>query len=439
MTTPIPPNTPHDPASVDTDEHEVAGASGAAAGVARESMWLFAGFVLTAGIGFLFWIVAARVAPAETLGVDAALLSLVTATASFTSSGMGNALVVMIGHGGGRSLIHRAYLICIVVGGVFGAAVGFAAHAFIVPHAPVGLVVAIMAGACILWSLMTLQGQAITGYGRAPITVLVNGPVNVGKLLLLSGAAALGISSTHLAFASTLVPVAIAVVVVAAFVLPRIMHRHEATMVHPEPLPEGTPGFAAFSIRDTAAVGLTLGLGLSFTFFVTALAGPAAGALFTICYQYAMLLDLLTVSVSTALARGASTRSSLAAAGFGVWLRTVAVVAAAAAAAVAASPIVFWLMGPEYDGSVGVSIVAALAGGSVLRCAYELWLGLQRARRHVGIIIVWNAIGAVVALAVVFLFTPAWGGLGAGVASLVHGFLLGGVGVVGLLRAREAR
>lgn len=407
-------------------------------GVRRESAWLFAGYVLTAAIGFVFWIVAARTLPAATLGVDAGLLSLVTAAAAFASSGLGTAMVVMLGHGGGAALVRRASQVAVGLGALLGAGVGVAAHAFIVPDLPIGLVIAVMSASCAVWSLMTLQGQALTGYGRAPLTVAVNGPANLGKLLLLAAASAGILAIPHVAFLSTIVPAAIAVAVVGLVLLPRVGRRHEASRTSAPPLPAGTPGFAGYAARDTVALGLTLGLGLSLTFFVTVLAGPAAGALFSIAYQYAMLLDLVTASVSTALSRGASTDADLHGQAFSLWLRTAAVVAVAAILAVGVSPVVFELMGPSYDVGTGVAVVAAFAGGSVARCGYELWCGLQRARRRAGRIIAWNAVGAAVALLVVFLAVPQIGALGGALGALAHGVVLGLVGAVGLRRARSA-
>lgn len=412
--------------------------SDARRGVARESIWLFGGFVLTAAIGFVFWIVAARILPPDTLGVDAGLLSLVTATAALSSSGLGTAMVVMLGHGGGAALVRRASLIAASVGATLGAVAGLAAHLFILPGVPIVIVVAALAASGSIWALMTLQGQALTGYGRAPLTVAVNGPINVGKLVILVVVALTLGAVPHLAFVATLVPAAIAVVVVGFFVLPRVGRAHEAQRVATPPLPAGTLGFGRYAFRDTAAIGLTLGLGLSLTFLVTVLAGPAASALFSIAYQYAMLLDLVSGSVSTVLSRRASTSEDMRGAAFGLWLRTVALVAVAAIGAVAVSPLVFHLMGPAYDVATGVAIVAGLAGGSVARCSYELWSSLQRARRRLVPIIAWNAIGAVVALACVFALVPVLGAPGAALGALAHGLVLGVVGLVGLRRARSA-
>lgn len=422
---------------VETDEQVVAERGPGT--VRRESAWLFAGFALTAAIGFGFWIVAARTVPAATLGTDAALISLITATAAVASSGLGSALVVMLGRETSARLLIRAYLAAVVVAGVLGAGAGVLAAVFVVPDANAAIVVPVVAFCCVGWAFITLQGQALVGYERASYTVFINGPVNVAKLLIISLVAGFSLAVPHAVLIATMAPALISVVIVAAFVLPRAARSHAQSRATASvgAVEGGHVSFTAYVLRDTAAIGSTLGVGLSLAFLVTVLVGPVAGALFSIAYQFSIVLDLVAVSVALALARGASVHSALRSEALGVWRKVVILVAIAAVGTTIAAPVVFMIMGPEYDEATGALVVALLALACVARASFELWAAVLRARREVGRVALWSVTGAVTTLAAVFLLTPLWGVVGTASAVLVIALGLGAVGLVGLVR--EAR
>lgn len=410
-----------------------------AGGVARESAWLFTGYALTAAIGFVFWIIAARIVPAADLGIDAALISLVTATAAFSASGLGSALIVMLGRQTGGRLLITAHAAAVVVSGVLGAGAGVLAVVFIVPEAEPLLVVPVIAVCCIGWALVTLQGQALVGYGRAPYMIFINGPINVAKLLIIAFVAAFSLTIPHPVLTATVAPVFVAVLIVTIVVLPRVARSHDRERAaSPAASAEGDHvSFTAYVMRDTAAIGMTLGVGLSLTFLVTVLAGPESGALFLICFQLGAVLDLVAVSVSMALGRAASLESELRGQALGVWRKTAVVVVVGAVGAVGATPVLFAIMGPSYDAVTATIVVALLALACVARASFELWTGLLRARRQVGRVALCAAAGMVMTLGGVFALTPLWGPVGAAAAVLLSATVLGSVGLGGLLR--EAR
>ena len=67
--------------------------------VTVDSLWLSSGYAVTAGSGFIFWILAALWIPQAQLGIEASVLSVVMAAAALASNGPGSALVVMAGPG----------------------------------------------------------------------------------------------------------------------------------------------------------------------------------------------------------------------------------------------------------------------------------------------------------------------------------------------------
>ncbi len=105
---------------------DVASAQGATGAmstrITRDSLWLMSGFGVTAATGFLYWILAARLIPPEQLGIDTALLSIVTACAALAASGLGNAFLVMLPVAGvdRATLLRRGMFTAVALAGVLG-------------------------------------------------------------------------------------------------------------------------------------------------------------------------------------------------------------------------------------------------------------------------------------------------------------------------------
>ncbi|TXK17100.1 lipopolysaccharide biosynthesis protein [Homoserinibacter sp. GY 40078] len=401
--------------------------SRAGSGIARESLWLFGGYALNAALGFVFWIVAARLLTPAELGHDAALVSIITAASAVASSGVGTALVVMLAGTDRSQVLRRSYLVTAGLAGALGIVAGLLAHRFIVPDAPFGVVVVAIAALCVGWSIFTIQGQALAGLDRAPLTVAVTAPVTAAKLGVVVVVGAFALSVPHVVLVASFGPAILATIVVGVWLLPRAVNGRAPIELPPHPI-----GYGSYVTRDTLAIGTVLGVNLSLAFLVTALAGPEQGAVFSIAFPLGTALDLVAVSVATALARRAATDASGHGAGFGVWVRLVGVVALGALAASAAAPVVFALLGPAYDARAGIATIVLLVVACVLRSGYTIWTALLRARRLVGRVAGWNAVTAAVVVAVSFWLVPTWGSVGAAVGVLAASFVSCAAGAVGL-------
>jgi O-antigen/teichoic acid export membrane protein len=77
-----------------------------------------------------------------------------------------------------------------------------------------------------------------------------------------------------------------------------------------------------------------------------------------------------------------------------------------------------WL-NPHY-GSMGArSVIAVLALGTVLRCTYMVWAGLQRSRRNMKMPLLFNFFCAVLLLSIMPKLTSEHGALGGAIALLL--------------------
>lgn len=407
-----------------------------AASVRRDAAWLVAGYAITAASGFPFWVLAAATLPRDQLGMDSALISLFSAAAALASCGPGSAVVVLLptsGESAGR-LVARAYLRTVALSLATGIPAGILASVVREGGAPSLPTISAVTVATVLWAVFNLQAQVLTGLGDTRSVMLSSSAANLVKLGIFPATAGLALTP-HPLLVAMLLPALATTAVISGVRVPALLRkralRRDAQSRH---VIEVTPrAFARLATRDGLGIGIALGVSLSLSFLVTLLGTPAEGALFAICYQVAVVLELLTIGVATALAKNAATASdgvsTLAAS---LHLRVAAGVALAGVAATIGVPVLFTTMPNGYDPGVAAVTVGLLAAAAVARSSYELWAGLQRARRRVGLVLVANTIAAVFSLIVVFAFVPTFGPIGAAAGVFVAGLFQGVVGVVGL-------
>jgi O-antigen/teichoic acid export membrane protein len=305
---------------------------------------------------------------------------------------------------------------------------------------PAGVLVALVALMTTVWAVFNVQDQVLTGLNAARWTLFLNGPANLGKLLLTVLLTLPLLAVSHAVVVATVVPAAVAVLVTVTWLVPRLLRRAPVPAATAEQL-DGVAWLGAlrsFAVRDTAAIGLLLGVGLLVPFLVTVLAGPVSGALYALAYQISVALDLVTTGVATALAKNSSGARSTGIGLSGQLVGQVLVVVAVAAVAItAATPLAFGLLGRDYDPAQATLVVALLSLGCVVRSPYGIWSSLMRAHQRVTPVLIANASAAVVLVALVLVLVPVAGPVGAAGAMLVAGVGQGGLGVAGLRRLRR--
>lgn len=421
--------------------------------ITRDSLWLLSGYAVTAGSGFLFWILAARLVPPALLGIDTAILSIVAAAAAISSSGIGNGLMVMlqVAGAGRRALVRTAMRTVLLTSTVVGILAGLiVATTLPLAFDPVVTVVAVAAATVIL-ALFSAQSPALVGLGSARSTLFVNGPVNLAKLALLPVmVVTVGSAAQPVVFA-TLFPAAVATVIVSTWLLPRLVNRGAvAASVEPAHAAAGEAEdlrvadvrrrFFAYVKRDGPATGVSVGVGLSLAFIVTALAGPAEGAVFALCYQFSVVLDLVAVGFGTSLAvHAAADHDSGRALAFRTWKQVAMIVAVVGGALIVGSPLLFLVLGDFYAASGGHLVLGMLAVACLLRTPWLIWGALLRAEQKAATVLLFNTMEAAVLVPLVVLFTVNYGAQGAAGAVLIVGAILAVVGAIGTWGRRNKR
>ncbi|WP_345751781.1 hypothetical protein [Microbacterium rhizophilus] len=406
--------------------------------ISRDAAWLFAGYALTSGSGFVFWVAAAILIPQSALGVQASLLAIITAAAAFASIGPGSALIVLLPAGGpaAATVLSRALLVTAAAAVVAGTAAGALASAFLLTDEAPATVIALVALATVAWALFNVQTQALAGAGNARSTAWVNGAASVGKLVLLLGVAALAPQLPLLLVIATLVPATGAMILSATVLAPRAIARLRGAAAGARTWgPELARSFSRFTLQNTVATGLVLALGLSLSFLVTVLSSAEQGAVFALTYQVAVALDLVGVGVATSLARNASIDYDVSErVTRGLSGRVSLIVLGLGAVATGATPLLLSFLGEGYDAAQGAVIVAALAAASVLRPGYDLWSALMRARQRVAPVILGNVVWCAIVLAGCLTLVPPLGALGAALAILAGAVALAVFGLLASAR-----
>jgi O-antigen/teichoic acid export membrane protein len=396
---------------------------------------------LTAVVGLAFWAVAARVMPPERLGVDTALVSLVTAAASACAVGTGNAFTAILPVAGSRAVarLRQGYRLVLITSLVVGTLAGGAAWTLLRPGVHGVLTAAVVTCSVVVWSLFVVQDLALTGMGRATWLPWENVGVSLAKLALLP--LLVGVSA-HPVLLATVLPSAVAVGVVSGMVVPWTAGRRSA-LVPPASTREPDRGVQAmreFAVRDSVANALSLGVLLLLPFLVTAMAGPAEGAVFGICLAIAQGLDLVSAGTGVSLTVHAADRPSEALRmTVAIWRRVALLVAVGAVALSMLARFALPLLGDAYVERGGVTVIIVLAVTSVIRTVFILWTSLQRALQRTAVLLRVNIGFACTVLPLVVLLAHRWGAVGAAVGLAVAQCVFTGGILIRLLLTREVR
>jgi len=117
-------------------------------------------------------------------------------------------------------------------------------------------------------------------------------------------------------------------------------------------------------------------------------------------------------------------------------VRAAVVVGGGAVVLGVAAPRILDVFNPTYRELGSGSVLAVLCSASVVRVAFTMWSGLQRARRDLRPVLVVSAVSGVVAVTALAILAPPFGAVGAAWALLLATctLSLGAAGHVGFVR-----
>jgi O-antigen/teichoic acid export membrane protein len=150
----------------------------------RNSMYLLTNMGISAVVGFLFWIVCARLYSSEDVGIATALLGALGLATTFSSLGLNRTIVRFLGNSKtqAQDIITKLALIC---GGslIVGTILALCLHSFGVTHANL-MVITLFIATVVMSSAKSIFDSTFVALRAASGTLLENSVANVLKLAL---------------------------------------------------------------------------------------------------------------------------------------------------------------------------------------------------------------------------------------------------------------
>ncbi len=391
--------------------------------VVRSGLPLAANTVVTAGLGFIFWFVAARTYPVDLVGIGAASIAAMIMIADVCQMGLRNGLVRFLPVAGSAWL--RIVCCAYLVGAAVGAATGiafvlgtplFATDLGLLRTTPSAA--ALFTVGCAAWVVFVLQDGVLIGSGLASWVPTSNGLFGAAKVgLLVPFAGAAGWLGAYGVFLAWTVPV-LAIVVGLNGLLWR---RHRAAA--PIGVSTGdTPAMRSvfeFSLLDWVGSASRAAVIGGLPLLVLAVEGPEASAAYFLAWSISSSVYLLSAAIGealvaeTAVAENALDRNSQ----HGLALSLVTTAAPVAALLIVAP----WLLaafGSSYA-ELGTPMLRLLLVAALPNLLGRLYLARLRIRRQMARTLVFETAVSAGAFGVAWIGLRLGGLTGAGAAWLV--------------------
>lgn len=373
---------------------------------------------ITALLGFVYWVVAARFYSPVDVGLAAAAISAMTLLAGIALCNLEAVMVRFIPIAGERTrrLVGSVYAFCagaaLIVGGIFIAGLDLWAPNLRFLTAEGGGIWFIVA--TVAWMMFVLQDGILVGLGRAVIVPIENAIFGVGKLALL---AALVGNGPYGIFRSWTIAAALIVIPFTALIFLRFIPCHGRVPIsNAEPMSwRALRGYAVGdyigSVFDLAAYALL-------PLIVTHWAGPEENAYFYQSWIIAYTLILVANNASRALTvEAAKDHAQLHAYGRIMLGHTLKLLLPAVVVVFLFAPLILGVFGQEYAAG-GTLTLRLLALAPVPHAVVLLALVTARLRQRLGEVIAIQAATSIAILGTSLALVGDYGGEGAAIGWL---------------------
>ncbi len=384
---------------------------------------------VTSGLGFVYWLIAARLYSVETVGLNSALLSAMMFLGGVAQFNLVNVLNRFLPAAGGatRAIVAGAYLVSLTAAGVaslaFVRGLGLWAPAldFIAgdPALTAWLVAATMA-----WCVFALQDGVLTGLRQAswvPVENTIFAVAKIGLLVGLAGAApGLGV------FASWTIAVAVIIPPVNVLIFRYLIPRHaRATAERADPVALGH--VVHFVAGDHLASILWMATTTLLPILVTQLAGAAANAFYYLPWTIAYSLYLVSRNMGMSMiAEAAQDRDRLETYAYRVMVQTARLLVPAVAAIAIGAPYLLRLFGEDYA-SEGASLLRLLSLAALPNLVTSVYTSMARVQRRLRAVVLVQGIHCVLVLGLGAWLLAIYGIVGLGLAWLFSQSLIAAV------------
>jgi O-antigen/teichoic acid export membrane protein len=398
----------------------------------RDSAAAVVGVASTAVAGFAFWVVAARLYPAATLGVTFVALSTMQLLSGIAQLNLKQALrrAVPVAERKSRQLIGRAYLLSGVVSAV-GAAIVVAGAGFWAPeflaYAGRAPLLEFLVPATIIWTFFALQDSVVAAAVRGAAVPVENVVLALLKIALLAIAVVWTLQDGPAL--SWVLAAAVVVVGASGYLFLRALPAREAHSATGVQL-SGAGRFAGIDyggglLWSAAVYGLPL--------LVLLVIGPVDAAVYGIVWTIGFSLHLVSSTMGNALIPPAVVAPAQApTARRDMERRALAFVLPAVVLIEATAPLILRVFGPDYValGSTALRLAVLSAIPNIVTTSA---VSMARARKRVPVLFAVPAAIATTTIGLSLILVPLWGLTGIATAWLVGQTLV--ASVILILRA----
>lgn len=401
----------------------------------RNAYALIANQGLSAMLGILFWMLAARLYTPEQVGRDAALITALLFLAFAAQLGLKSAMTWVLPRAGAATLryIWLAYATSMAMAGLLGAAAIFGLRGWLPTLRELSAqpVLALwFVGSAMVWCVFAIQDGVLTGL-RQPIWVTIENAIyNLSKLALLVGLAGLPGAGV---WAAWTLPVAPVVLIVNFLIMRRLAPRHiaAASAQASPPAPRQVVRFVAGDYLGALFSEVATKL---LPLLVIGALGSRANAYFYQAWSIALPLLLIASNMTASLTVEATSDSTKRALYSRRMLRQMVrlIIPAALALALGARPILS-LYGAAYA-EAGAGLLRLLALAAIPYILYAWYISHARIHGRVWGIVLIQALLCALTLGLSSWLLPLYGINGVGIAWLATQLVLAALIVFTQLR-----
>ncbi len=398
-------------------------------GVVRTAANLLSSTVITAGLGVVFWAVAARTFSPEAVGEGNAVLSAATLLALVAQLSLGSICTRFVPRAGRYTgwILRRIYLAVIVTAISVGL---MAALAFSNPGTggPVGGALFVLG--VLSLSLFAIQDQALLGLGRSGLIPVENTIFSIAKIVLLPVLVSITVVSGI--FLAWILSAAASVGVVSSYLFGRVVPAHERS---PESLPlpprrQLRPLLVSQFVASVASQFAVLAVPIVVTARIGAEQNGYLAVAWLVVIAFAALLSNISQSFCYHVRAGeAITSRSL--------RRLIAMMVVAGGGGglvvVIAAPLILGVIAPGYQeiATPALRLIGVAMPFLALRSLWSTFMWLEHRLWSVSFNFVMIGVGT---LGITYVLAPAIGITSAGLALLVSNAVAGVVALPAIVR-----
>nr|CAD6614966.1 hypothetical protein RKHAN_02760 [Rhizobium sp. Khangiran2] len=385
----------------------------------RNGLALVLSAALSSILGVGYWMVAARLYPAEVLGLNAVMISTMITLANLAQLNLGNFLNRTLAGTGRRAgrIIWISYLVATGSGAIFAGLFIFASR-WVSPELTKELSsfwMAVGFTLCtVVWTIFNLQDSVLSGLRQSVWVPVENGFFSAAKILLL--AAFIGTQWAQFGpFLAWILPTLLLIPLVNLLIAARFVPDMANSVATQQLRVREIAGMMSWDYLATIA--MMVGLGMA-PILVLQLAGPSAAAGYAIAWAITYSIYLVSrsfgISMMAEAAADPGLRKPLAARS----IKTVAVLLLVSASAIAVlAPYVLLVFGESYTGD-NVALLRLLVLSAIPWGLTTIYIALARSAGKTGRIAIIQISTMSVFFAAAKLLVPFLGVIGIGFAWL---------------------